>query len=118
MFQSHDPAVAWTWLVRRMLGSARGWDLDFRSRTVATQIFEEGAGPLLTDGSHACMDHDHLAYDTPLSHGERGLLISMDAHGSHCGAVITTGHLASFEYLPYGDFSWRARVHRECTRLL
>ena len=82
-----------------------GFDIDFTSREDVTRIFEEGHGPLWTDGIHACMEPSHLQY------GASGLTITMDNRGASCGAQIATGHLASFDYLSYGDVSWRARVH-------
>ena len=38
---------------------ADGFDLDFRDRAAAQQIFEEGQGSLLTDGTRACMEASH-----------------------------------------------------------
>ena len=54
---------------------ADGFDLDFRDRAAAQQIFEEGLGSLLTDGTRACMEASHLQYDQLLDaeSGARGL---------------------------------------------
>ena len=102
-------------LLRRLAaGWQAGWRVDFSSREDAIRIFEEGRGPLLTDGIHACMDSSHLSYGVTLSEdsGETGLRIAMDDRGVSCGgAHIAVGHLASYQYLSYGDFTWRARIH-------
>ena len=93
-------------MLRRLAeGWHAGFDVDFTSRENAVRIFEEGRGPLWTDGIHACMESDHLAY------GADGLTITMDNRHPTCGAQIATGHLASYDYLSYGDVSWRARIH-------
>ena len=93
---------------------ADGFDLDFRDRAAAQQIFEEGQGSLLTDGTRACMEASHLQYDQLLDaeSGARGLRLLMDGDGITCGhsAQIAVGHLASWQGYSYGDFSWVARV--------
>ena len=93
---------------------ADGFDLDFRDRAAAQQIFEEGQGSLLTDGTRACMEASHLQYDQLLDaeSGARGLRLLMDGDGITCGhsAQIAVGHLASWLGYSYGDFSWVARV--------
>ena len=83
---------------------ADGFDLDFRDRAAAQQIFEEGQGSLLTDGTRACMEKSHFLYDQELDSagtlpaGTRGLLLKMDNTGITCGhdAQIAVGHLASW----------------------
>ena len=74
---------------------ADGFDLDFRDRAAAQQIFEEGQGSLLTDGTRACMEASHLQYDQLLDaeSGARGLRLLMDGDGITCGhsAQIAVG---------------------------
>jgi hypothetical protein len=48
------------------------WHVDFTSRPAAIRIFEEGEGPLLTDGTHSCMDSSHVHYATALGGSETG----------------------------------------------
>ena len=101
---------------RRALGSGSpAFDLDFTDRGACQSIFEEGHGPLLTDGSRACMETSHLAYNELVDSvtGERGLRLTMDDRDLTCGhgAEISVGHLASWAGYEFGDFEWRARVH-------
>ena len=109
------PWLRRSWL-RRSLYDQPGaaFDLDFTDRGAAQIIFDEGQGSLLTDGTRACMEKDHILYDQALdSEGTRGLLITMDNSGVTCGhdAQIAVGHLASWSGYGFGDFEWVARVH-------
>ena len=88
--------------------------VDFTDRGAAQIVFDEGQGSLLTDGTRACMERDHIQYDQPLdSHGTHGLLLKLDNVGVQCGhdAQIAVGHLASWDGYGFGDFEWVARVH-------
>ena len=79
--------------LRGLAAPSRGFDVDFTSRERAVEIFEEGVGPLLTDGIHACMDPGHIAYNVPLDDGEHGMRITMD--GARCnGAQVAVGRAA------------------------
>lgn len=100
--------------LRRRLSAVQPFQLDFMDRGAVQSAFEEGRGPLLTDGSRSCMEPDHLVYGSLLDRatGESGLQVLLDNKPT-CGhgAEVAVGHLASWASYPYGDFEWRARVH-------
>ena len=89
------------------------FDIDFTDSGAAQIIFDEGQGSLLTDGSRACMEKDHILYDQELDEsGARGMILKMDNEGVRCGhdSQIAVGHLASWDGYGFGDFEWVGRV--------
>ena len=62
------------------------------------------------------MQPNHVEYSIKLEDGAVGTRLTMDdrvdrMQGGCSGTHIATGHLASYEYLSYGDYTWSARIH-------
>lgn len=115
----------WTRLLRRLQAppSARGFSIDFSSRSAALAVFEEGVGSLTTGGALACMRIDHVQYDAPITpsltpagtwqrrSGARLLLDGQGVAACGNGVQIAVGHLGSRAFYSFGDFTWVARIH-------
>ena len=61
--------------LRRLAGS---WTVEFSTRHATTLIFEEGSGPLFTDGTFSCMQPNHVEYSIKLEDGAVGTRLTMD----------------------------------------